>query len=265
MNDEPAGDARDEMDAPWTRPRARRYVVVASGFALGAAALGFGLGIEGGERDLAPPLPPARAPIEAPHESIPAPHYSQLGESPLRADREARTRLVDLVELEIAPPPAAPDARLRRAALEFRAGRRAYDGAPPVIPHPVDSRSAAACLACHGEGKAITIAPAKRIPHPPWASCTQCHVEQASSAFEDRVVTANRFEGAFGPEFAHRAGTGSPPVTPHSILLRQDCLACHGPHGEIGLRTSHPERQSCLQCHSPPASLVFPFAALRRP
>ena len=51
---------------------------------------------------------------------------------------------------------------------------RAYPGAPPLVPHDVESRQGL-CQECHAtgaEGAPIT-------PHPERAaSCVQCHVEQ---------------------------------------------------------------------------------------
>ena len=51
---------------------------------------------------------------------------------------------------------------------------RAYEGAPPLVPHDVESRKGV-CLSCHGtgeEGAPIT-------PHPNRTHfCIQCHVGQ---------------------------------------------------------------------------------------
>lgn len=49
-------------------------------------------------------------------------------------------------------------------------GRRAMDGGPPAIPHPLDLRGN--CLACHaGPGAVAEI----RTTHPERANCRQCH------------------------------------------------------------------------------------------
>src|SRR5262245_65921888 len=52
---------------------------------------------------------------------------------------------------EYASMPQEPN---RRRTLAVFYARRAYPGAPPVIPHPVDEHDAfgKACLACHGSG-----------------------------------------------------------------------------------------------------------------
>ncbi|MFG0315693.1 MAG: cytochrome c3 family protein, partial [Planctomycetota bacterium JB042] len=110
-------------------------------------------------------------------------------------------------------------------------------------------------LACHGEGIAVGDRVAARIPHEPYASCLQCHVEAASSSLPPFVLAASSFEGVDAPFEGARAYPGAPPVLPHTTWMRSDCLSCHGPAGDFPMRTSHPERASCLQCHAPSASL----------
>ena len=45
---------------------------------------------------------------------------------------------------------------------------------------------------------------------------------------------------------------GSPPVIPHQLQLRENCLACHaGPSAPKEIRVTHPERVNCRQCHVP--------------
>ena len=44
----------------------------------------------------------------------------------------------------------------------------------------------------------------------------------------------------------------SPPVIPHQLQMRENCLACHaGPGAPKEIRVSHPERINCRQCHVP--------------
>ena len=51
---------------------------------------------------------------------------------------------------------------------------RAYEGAPPLIPHDAEARKGA-CLVCHGTG----IAGAPIVPHPTRNDfCLQCHIGQ---------------------------------------------------------------------------------------
>ena len=51
---------------------------------------------------------------------------------------------------------------------------RAYEGAPPLIPHDAEARKGA-CLVCHGTG----VAGAPIVPHPTRNDfCLQCHIGQ---------------------------------------------------------------------------------------
>jgi cytochrome c-type protein NapB len=135
-----------------------------------------------------------------------------------------------------------------------RAAGRAYDGAPPTIPHDVQI---GACTSCHDEdGSAIAgvgVAPAS--PHGAAAAtgalrrCRQCHVPEQSRD----VFVASVFTGLpQGPWRGARATPGAPPSIPHTLQLRENCLSCHaGPAARTEIRTSHPERRRCRQCHVP--------------
>ena len=135
-----------------------------------------------------------------------------------------------------------------------RATTRAYDGAPPPIPHDATS---AACTTCHdGDGATIAgigVAPAS--PHGVEAAlgamqrCRQCHVPVATTA----TLVASVFTGLpQGPWRGGRATPGAPPTIPHTLQLRENCLSCHaGPASRVEIRTTHPERARCRQCHVP--------------
>lgn len=181
-------------------------------------------------------------------------------------NRAWRSSLVDFQQAPVSPPPPGSNAtpQQKRVALKDRAQRRAYDGAPPVVPHPITQDSSAACLACHGQGLQVKDRFASKISHPTFGgSCTQCHVstQNAFSAAEAALWTAlwtaplteNTFRGKEAPAAGARAWPGAPPTVPHSTLMRSDCMSCHGPSGLFALRTPHPERQSCVQCHVPSA------------
>jgi len=155
----------------------------------------------------------------------------------------------------------APTEEEREAALAVRTSRRAYDGAPPVVPHPIDPLSSASCLLCHGRESQPVIAgkTPPRISHAAYANCTQCHVPStgpgqgvAHAALGLKASTA--FEGAFPTTPGSRAYKGAPPTMPHRTLMREDCMSCHGPGRANAIRTSHPDRQSCVQCHAPTAA-----------
>jgi cytochrome c-type protein NapB len=138
-------------------------------------------------------------------------------------------------------------------AVRERAIHRAFDGAPPVIPHPVRARSAAECLACHSDGFTLGDRRASRVPHAPFSNCTQCHVS-ATAPFA--LVAANpaaeapsTWVGLTSPTAGDVAYAGAPPAVPHPTLMREQCEACHGSDARVALRTPHPDRRSCLQCH----------------
>lgn len=149
------------------------------------------------------------------------------------------------------------DPQLRAEAVARRAARRAYSGAPPVIPHPVDANDVTSCYQCHGEGKVIGNLIAPRISHQRYTNCTQCHAPVAVGApgtvggFE----VANTFVGQASAGRGSRAYVGAPPTIPHSTHMRENCMSCHGQLSQPGLRTPHPWRVNCTQCHAPSAGL----------
>jgi len=202
----------------------------------------------------------------------PVVEYGRLPEGHLRANRGWTNSLASLV------PPTAPMpgyaflsedeqtlARLRRAA------RRLYDGAPPTAPHPLDARTPAACLECHGKPTMISGLRVPQMSHPLHANCLQCHVSSAgpTSTWRTREVAlsdGNAFSGKPPSGFGSRAYAGAPPVISHTTWMRQSCITCHGPGGTAAFRTSHPERQNCLQCHATDARAEqAPLLARRLP
>jgi cytochrome c-type protein NapB len=135
----------------------------------------------------------------------------------------------------------------------YRRVQRAYDGAPPVIPHAVEALQRQDCLACHAEGLLLPdggLAP--RTPHPENVNCRQCHVEQPGRG---DGLAANRFAGLRYPGRGTRAYAGAPPTIPHPLAGRRNCLGCHGDLGGSPIRTPHPDRVNCAQCHVPQADV----------
>jgi cytochrome c-type protein NapB len=130
---------------------------------------------------------------------------------------------------------------------QLRADRRAYDGAPPVVPHEIAALGREECLNCHQAGSvenADRIAPPRS--HPAWGDCRQCHIEQAV----DSVFQATSFEPLRWPSQGSRLYASAPPTIPHTRQNRQDCEVCHvGAQAHPVLRTSHEYRQNCNQCH----------------
>jgi hypothetical protein len=141
-----------------------------------------------------------------------------------------------------------------KSTASVRAERRAYDGAPPTVPH---QDFGAACSACHDRrGRSVPgvgFAPAS--PHDDTSKagattrCRQCHVFITT----DELFVVSEFVGIPQDLVAgDRATAGAPPRIPHRILMREDCAACHdGPAAREEIRTSHPERVRCRQCHVP--------------
>jgi len=148
------------------------------------------------------------------------------------------------------------------ASLSRREQRRAFNGAPPTVPHPIDQYTSRGCMACHGEGLRSESIRASKMPHPFYVSCTQCHVEQKAKFSTATLVVENSFDGLPAPTAGTRAFATAPPVVPHSTSMREDCLSCHGRTAEPGMESTHPWRTNCQQCHAPKAKLNHvPFAA----
>ena len=140
--------------------------------------------------------------------------------------------------------------------LEDRARWRAYDGAPPVMPHSRNFAKRKTCLECHADGIQLGERFGPAVSHPQLLNCQQCHVESRNLdlPFPEPVVE-NSFEGRLALLEGHRAASGAPPVMPHTTLMRTRCLSCHDSDGAPGIRIDHPQRMNCLQCHAVPARL----------
>ena len=129
---------------------------------------------------------------------------------------------------------------------------RAFHGAPPSIPHEVKSErdmGGNSCLQCHQNGgfveKFKSYAPV--TPHPEMVNCRQCHVPQLT----ETLFKGTNFEKIPAPTAGvNNALEGSPPIIPHQIQMRENCLSCHaGPSAPKEIRVTHPERVNCRQCH----------------
>lgn len=231
----------------------RRLLNVWLAVALGVSALGFVVGL----RTMQAPEAPATSErlIFDISSARPPTAYPALREASARA--EAVTGDLDALRsgipdrgAEAAQVDPRSEARLRPEARRLRAERRAYDGAPPTIPHPIAERNAVACMSCHVDGLKLVDKIAPPMPHKAYASCVQCHVAVSDSVQPAALEVENDFKGLSSAVVAPRAWPGAPPVIPHTTWQRERCVACHGPAGKPGLRTSHPERQSCVQCHA---------------
>lgn len=225
------------------RTKQRRAVLVTAVIFL--AFVGFWLGVR-------PPQGQA---------NIVGPSHEGRGDAPAaRSNAELAERPWRKTELWRAPPAAitepvtTADRQAFAEALAKRSERRAFEGAPPTIPHPVAQASGVECLACHASGADIAGRRAPVMSHEPFTMCTQCHVPETFAlgvtADSAAATAANAFEGAPRAGDAYRFGPGSPPQTPHSVWMRPRCLSCHGEVGTPGLQTAHPERLACEQCHT---------------
>lgn len=167
----------------------------------------------------------------------------------------ARTSLKDLKSVndplaEVKVTPAA-----KAFALQRREQNRAFNGAPPTIPHAVHQTSTAACVACHSEGAKTQTLRVPKMSHQFLANCTQCHIEATPRHMTASLFRKNSFAGLAAPNGGPRAYPGAPPQIPHSTWMRSDCLSCHGFAGPQGIRTTHPWRKNCQQCHAPSSEL----------
>ncbi|HSH05256.1 MAG TPA: nitrate reductase cytochrome c-type subunit [Anaerolineae bacterium] len=135
--------------------------------------------------------------------------------------------------------------------LDAYYSRRAYAGAPPIIPHPITdaySFGGNTCLQCHQNGDYTPEfqAYAPIVPHPELINCRQCHVPVTT----DELFTLIDWQPLPHPEINQSALPGSPPPIPHGRQMRDNCIACHAsPATADEIRLTHPERSSCLQCH----------------
>lgn len=185
----------------------------------------------------------------------PARSNAKLAVWPWSADTAAWTPRVDDRGTPVTPAQTGAKA----AALAQRRERRMFEGAPPMVPHPIGQRSALECWVCHESGASIGDAVAPPAGHGYLTMCTQCHVPLASMLPTDEkfgpTLADSAFAGLGPPEPAKRWAAESPPQMPHRTFMRERCIACHGPAGRQGLQTSHPERGHCLQCHTLDAAL----------
>lgn len=147
----------------------------------------------------------------------------------------------------------------KQRALAARERNRAFNGAPPTIPHPINQRSADSCMACHGKGIKTTSLRVPQMSHAFLANCTQCHVESSSTQMEAFLFRMNHFVGLPAPESGPRAFAQAPPQIPHTTWMRSNCMSCHGETGLNGIRTTHPWRVNCQQCHAPSSELDQTF------
>ena len=129
---------------------------------------------------------------------------------------------------------------------------RQYPGSPPRIPHEVDltfSTNETDCLSCHAKGgfsqefgKFVPV-----TPHPENTLCYQCHAQVIT---EEKFVDSD-WQSIRPPRLGRSFLPGAPPPMPHSLQLRENCIACHtGPGAVVEIRVEHSARGNCRQCHA---------------
>ena len=229
---------------------------VFSAVVAGVALVGFLVGT-GAPSEAARTEEPAASATEAP----PAPTYASLRASA----RGGAGWSEDMAALRASGPSAlepVPLAGTEKASdLAARAARRAYDGAPPRIPHAIRQDAAPECLACHEEGLRFRGLLGTPMSHTAYTSCTQCHVVTESpipggaDLIPDPRDVPNVFVGLEATPAGPRAWSIAPPQLPHTTWMRERCDSCHGVNGRDAIRSSHPWRESCQQCHAQSAAL----------
>ena len=156
-----------------------------------------------------------------------------------------------------ATPLAAMSGTDGRRNLNTYYERRQYPGSPPVVPHIVPksfSGDGSKCVSCHENGGYVaeldTFAPV--TPHPEKENCFQCHVPKTT----DKLFVDIDWESVNPPKLGRSYLGGSPPPVPHSLQLRDDCIACHTGSGAVAeIRVEHGSRGNCRQCHVPAVTM----------
>jgi nitrate reductase (cytochrome), electron transfer subunit len=233
----------------------RRWIGVIAAAAVAATLLGFF-----GATRRAPTPAGYRVPPSSEHEQhAPAPTHAQLARGRQSKNRGRQPAALAALASQAAPPAElAHDESAWRAQAQARAARRAYEGAPPVIPHPIEQRGMPSCASCHERTLRIADATAPSPSHEPHANCAQCHVVAQAPmplmAAAAPLLPDNSFRGLESAGKGARAWPGAPPEIPHATFMRERCASCHGALS-AGLHSSHPARQSCTQCHGLSAEL----------
>ncbi|TWU04629.1 nitrate reductase cytochrome c-type subunit [Stieleria varia] len=196
--------------------------------------------------------------IEENPKLIPAVSYADIAETPMGPTKawQAQRQSLSQPQYDLYAK-IEPSKSEKEASGKLRASRRAFNGAPPIIPHPIENTTDAACYACHGSGVQMAGLKASVMSHPFLGNCTQCHAPMPPAPFQDAGTSVeSSFVGLPAPKAGKRAYQGAPPTIPHSQWMRENCNACHGgPNGWAGMESTHPWRTNCTQCHAPSATL----------
>jgi cytochrome c-type protein NapB len=215
-------------------------LLVVGGGALSLASLGYGQSSSPQIAGMPLPTPAPSAP-QAPHDRGSTGLAWRLNNPAPNLVPESRAN----------PAPVADKFAARVRSMEQRASLRAYEGAPPVIPHTIADLNVQSCRACHAQGLKAGDKVARMVSHTYLANCTQCHVEGGNAASPSDRIPANSFVGRRPSGYGGtRAWAGAPPVIPHTLFMRVNCVSCHGEFGYDGWRPDHLSRTNCAQCHA---------------
>lgn len=189
---------------------------------------------------------------------IPAVSYAEIASTPMGPTKpwQATPQVLPKSDYDLYAK-IKPNEIEKEASLHLRSSRRAFNGAPPIIPHPVENTTDAACYACHANGVKLAGLKASVMSHQFLGNCLQCHAPMAPTPFQNVDASVETsFVGLPAPKWGKRAHQGAPPTIPHSQWMRENCHACHGgPNGWAGMESTHPWRTNCTQCHAPSATL----------
>ncbi len=201
---------------------------------------------------------------------------------PIRAEAQVFRTTPAMLALEPATLREREAHPRRLATVHFLRG---FPGAPPRIPHPLtpDEFRTNGCKTCHERGgyskrfKAYV----PLTPHPERGICLQCHVGVDSvmgleppnpdpntrchlchgvGGGRPQAAASATWATTVWPKLPPISPDSSPPVIPHDLAYRQNCVTCHaGPAAVSEIRTNHPEWANCRQCHVvlDPAAGVF--------
>jgi len=151
---------------------------------------------------------------------------------------------------------------------EKRESLRAYEGAPPVIPHSINRTTSDYCLVCHEKGvifeaEAVVMnqknAQAKITPHPQWVNCIQCHgLRIDDSKFRKNKFMPYRITST--PFTKTKDNEGTPPAMPHMLQNHDNCIVCHlSKTAYATIIPEHGETEGCPLCHQQNEKLItFP-------
>ena len=132
--------------------------------------------------------------------------------------------------------------------LVDREARRAYHGAPPVIPHRAKYNGQ--CMACHTKAMKFKSFSPWRRPIRNSRTASSVMPRECDTPHPEEASVTNGWAGLEGPKQSHRAHVVAPPTIPHGLHMRENCATCHAAdHPDERVRCDHLERTNCQQCH----------------